>query len=223
MEEGWVDYDENGKRRLSPLGYQEWMRRQNSDNQGFKLSLNQCSDDKVHQENFQDEPQEQPNPQQDNQESEILPKDDIFERGYIVLRLSVYNFYKKKINIEVDIQCKGDAPNFFVPLCSIKSEIPANRSKSIAYFHKIHPTKPFGEYSFTYKTDAEVEATEPQAKEDQGAQGGVSFNEEVKVWPAQEDQFDGFQDEISCEVCTLFNPISNHKCSICNAPLPHRK
>ena len=81
----------------------------------------------------------------------------LYDTNPIVLRLSVYNFCSKKIKVEVRVKSKDDSPNFIVPVCSIKAEIPANKSKTIAYFHKLHPFKPFGEYYFEYVSDIQLQ------------------------------------------------------------------
>ena len=155
----------------------------------------------------------------------------LYDTNPVVLRLSVYNFCNKKIKVEVRVKSKDDSPNFIVPVCSIKAEIPANKSKTIAYFHKLHPYKPFGEYYFEYTSDIQLQQEVARnematAASNEQAQGGDESenNHEIKVWnPESTENFEGMQNEINCDACTLFNPISNHKCSICGTVLPHRR
>mmetsp|Transcript_31389 Transcript_31389/g.35861 ORF Transcript_31389/g.35861 Transcript_31389/m.35861 type:complete len:218 (-) Transcript_31389:68-721(-) len=152
----------------------------------------------------------------------------LFKTGYTALRVSVYNYTPKKVNIAILLKCEDDAPNFFVPLHPLTAEVYPNKAKTLAYFHKIHPERPFGEYSFSYNFDgepADVAREDAKPAEDQGVQGGPDSGAtaDIKVWPAQDDAFEGIQDEINCDQCTLFNPISNYKCEVCGATLPHRK
>jgi len=153
--------------------------------------------------------------------------ESLYDTNSVILRLSVYNFCNKKIKIEVKIRSNSDSPNFHVPECSIKAEIPANKSKTLAYFHKIHPYHPFGEYYFEYVSDIsakDISDKHPGASNEQAQGGNTSeANTEMKVWPEPLEQFEGMQDEISCEACTLFNPISNTKWDACGSLLPHRK
>lgn len=154
---------------------------------------------------------------------------ELFKRNYTALRVSVYNFYNKKISLEVTIKSEDDCPNFFVPQSPLLCEVPSNKTKTLSYLHKIHPSKPFGSFSFSFKTDIEPhrqpEEVPPQScSQEQGVQGGAAAASVPTVtWDLQNDAFEGMQDEINCEQCTLFNPISNIKCDICGAVLPHRK
>jgi hypothetical protein len=154
---------------------------------------------------------------------EDIDRPSIYQRDVVVIRVSVYNFLKKKIKVEIQIKSQDDSPNFFVPLCSIKAEIAANKAKTIAYLHKIHPGTPFGKYTFSYITDAEEIAEESEnKKEGQAAQSGVSFKEEASVWPSNDADMENMQSEINCLACTMLNPISSFSCSICGTKLPHR-
>jgi len=160
-----------------------------------------------------------------NEEIEEIFNDDssnVYDHGFVVLRLSVYNFHNKKIKLSIQINSECDSPNFHVPLCSIKCEVYQNKTKTISYFYKIHPTKPFGKYSFTYTTDAEEVVEEAPAENvgSQNAQSGVTINEEVNIWPAEVNDVTDEQQEINCPACTMFNPITNTKCSICQTVLP---
>lgn len=163
----------------------------------------------------------------DNNASDLT--DQLYDTNPIALRLSVYNFCSKKIKVEVLVKTRGEATNFHVPICSIKAEIPANKSKAIACFPKLHPYKPFGEYFFEYVTDIEPSAPEvrpdaPQNEQAQGGSGTQTDKVDPNVWQDEVDPtLDGLQDEINCEICTYFNPITSYKCEICGSVLPHRK
>lgn len=162
-----------------------------------------------------------------DQEIEINERIDKFQRTeVVVLRIAVHNTTNKKVKVEVEINSEDGAPNFFVPLCSIKAEICSKQFKTLAYFHKLHLGRPFGLYSYKFTTDQEPVVQEAKAEQsttvDQGsnAYSGWDDTPNITVGP---DDMDAMQNEINCEVCTLFNPISNTKCSICGAVLPHRK
>lgn len=153
------------------------------------------------------------------EEEKVEKQDDYFENSFIVLRVSAFNFNKKKTKIEVQIKSEDDAPNFFAPLCSIQSEIYSENYKSIAYFHKIHPRRPFGKYSFTFITDAIQEEAQPaEQANDPAHQDSANFNH-ADDFP-EVDNFDTEQSQINCGACTMFNPRTNEKCSICGTPLP---
>ena len=95
----------------------------------------------------------------------------------------------------------------------------------------IHSNKPFGNFSFTFKTNIEGSQIkgevqqQPKVSDEQGAQGNTGWTSSVPTvtWDLPNDAFEGLQDEINCNQCTLFNPISNHKCEACGTTLPHRK
>jgi hypothetical protein len=152
-----------------------------------------------------------------------------FEKGFTVLRVSVYNFHNKKVKVQVNLKSESDAPNFYVPLGSLKAEIYSNKAKAIAYLHKIHPEKPFGEYSFEYATDLlpeenQLKEAEDKVEHDQDQQSAaVDAGTGADLqWPKEDTEFEGYQDEINCGHCTMLNPISSFKCGVCGNKLPHR-
>ena len=159
------------------------------------------------------------------------PISQLFKRNFVILRISVYNFYNKRASIEVTINSEDGSPNFYVSQSPLLSEIPSKRAKTIAYLHKIHPNKPFGSFSITYKTDIEVEQIKAEVQQQPNVLGEQRVQENkgednsipTATWDIPNDAFEGLQDEINCDQCTLFNPISNHKCEACGATLPHRK
>lgn len=179
--------------------------------------------EKQQEENKNDVHMDDNDDQEQVEKRQEAPKNNIYKTNSVVLRVSVYNFYKKPINIEIDIQSKDGNPNFYVPKSSIKAEIRSNKAKTLAYFHKIHPNKAFGDYSFTYKTDI-VSDEQKHVSFGNNAEQGTDILVETDPQPATTGAYDMvMQDEINCDQCTLFNPISNHKCDVCGAVLPHRK
>ena len=97
------------------------------------------------------------------EEKEENPNGPKFSKSFTVLRLSVYNNYDKKVKININIKANDEAPNFHVPLGTIKAEIFNKKNKAIAYFHKLHPTKPFGEYTLECEEVVKEEAKQNQA------------------------------------------------------------
>jgi hypothetical protein len=232
--EGQEDDSSPKDRQMKPniLPSQDIDEENNQDSDKLKSSDIDTEMNKQSDEPVEDSIPELINPDEDieDNDSEMLieeVKDTLYETNSVVLRLSVYNFCSKKIYVQIRIRSKDNSPNFYVPECPIKAEIPANKSKTLAYFHKIHPRQPFGECFFEYVTDihhGEPASRDQEAGNDQEKGGNSSDGDnEVKVWPAKDDDFEGMQEEITCEACTLFNPITNIKCDICGTTLPHRK
>lgn len=82
---------------------------------------------------------------------ETNPNGPQYNTGNVVMRLSVYNFNKHKIKIEAQLKSESEAPNCFVPYDKIRADVYTEKNKALCYFHKIHPTKPFGEISFEFE------------------------------------------------------------------------
>lgn len=158
----------------------------------------------------------------DEEEKEDNKNGPKFQKGFVVMRLSVYNFNNHKIKMEFKIKSESNAPNFYVPLHRIKSDVYSNKNKAIAYFHKIHPTRPFGKYSFEYE-EIDKKAPEVNPPEASGnQQTGTSTTGGTGNWQDDTNEFEGYQDEISCSACTMLNSLTEHKCTVCGTVLPHR-
>ena len=157
----------------------------------------------------------------EKEEPESNPNGPNFRKDFVVLLLSVESLVNEIGKLHITIEPNDDVPNFFVPLGAIKVSFHDKRTQAVAYFHKIHPTKEFGEYTLKVEEILKEEAKHAPSLEVHPGDSAVAGSQTGgDGWQTSADKFEGYQSEISCLACTFFNPVTASSCSMWGTKLP---
>lgn len=144
----------------------------------------------------------------------------------MVLRLNVFNNGNSGGTVQIYLRSNEpedlkDTANVWFPDTCIHFYMKANTQQTVAYFLKLHPNRPFGQYRVDFQVESdEVVIAEERPDQNQYALLPSENNNNNHQGDQTMDPYS--DDQIQCTACTIFNPLSSEKCYMCESVLPHR-